>query len=108
MQILQEAGLPPGVINFLPGNPELITDTCIAHPEFAGVHFTGSTGIFKGIYKKIGQHIDNHKYYPRIVGETGGKDFIFAHPSGDVAAIATAMVRGGFEYAGQKCASKTF
>lgn len=110
MKILEEAGMPPGVINFVPGDPAMITDTVMAHREFAGIHYTGSTGIFNGIYKKIAQHIDTYKYYPRIVGETGGKDFIAVHPSSNVAAVATAMIRGGFEYAGQKCsaASRTY
>jgi 1-pyrroline-5-carboxylate dehydrogenase len=110
MQILEEAGLPPGVINFIPGEPGMITDTLMAHREFAGIHYTGSTAIFNGIYKKIAQHIDNYKSYPRVVGETGGKDFIAVHPTAQVAAVATAMIRGGFEYAGQKCsaASRTY
>lgn len=105
MQILQEAGLPAGVINFVAGAPDMITDTVMSHPEFAGIHYTGSTQVFKMIYKKVAQHIDNYKYYPRIVGETGGKDFVFAHASANIPQLATAIVRGAFEYAGQKCSA---
>ncbi|MCX5768471.1 MAG: L-glutamate gamma-semialdehyde dehydrogenase [Gemmatimonadetes bacterium] len=105
LQILHEAGLPPGVINFVPGNAATITDILLADRNFGGVHFTGSTAVFNSMWKTIGQNIDTYKSYPRIVGETGGKDFIVAHPSADAAAIAVAIVRGGFEYQGQKCSA---
>ena len=105
LQILHEAGLPPGVINFVPGNAGMITDILLADRNFGGVHFTGSTAVFNSMWKTIGQNIDKYKSYPRIVGETGGKDFIVAHPSADAAAIAVAIVRGGFEYQGQKCSA---
>ncbi|MEE4294416.1 MAG: L-glutamate gamma-semialdehyde dehydrogenase [Xanthomonadales bacterium] len=110
MQILEEAGLPPGVINFVPGSGADVGDTALASPHFAGVHFTGSTRVFQGMWKTIGENIHNYRSYPRIVGETGGKDFIFAHASADVRALVTAMVRGAFEYQGQKCsaASRAF
>jgi len=110
MQILEEAGLPPGVINFVPGSGADVGDTALASPYFAGVHFTGSTRVFQGMWKTIGENIHNYRSYPRIVGETGGKDFIFAHASADVPALVTAMVRGAFEYQGQKCsaASRAF
>jgi len=110
MQILEEAGLPPGVINFVPGSGADVGDTALASPHFAGVHFTGSTRVFQGMWKTIGENIHNYRSYPRIVGETGGKDFIFAHASADVPALVTAMVRGAFEYQGQKCsaASRAF
>ncbi|NRA75076.1 MAG: L-glutamate gamma-semialdehyde dehydrogenase, partial [Planctomycetes bacterium] len=104
-QMLQEAGLPPGVINFVPGDPVEITSTVLSNPSFAGLHYTGSTEVFRQIWKQIGDQIENYRSYPRIVGETGGKDFIFAHPSADVAALATAAVRGAFEYQGQKCSA---
>ncbi|MCA8975464.1 MAG: L-glutamate gamma-semialdehyde dehydrogenase [Planctomycetes bacterium] len=105
MKLLQEAGLPPGVVNFVPGSGRKIGEPAIAHPDLAGVHFTGSTAVFQGMWKSIGANIHNYKCYPRIVGETGGKDFIFAHPSADIAALVTATVRGAFEYQGQKCSA---
>ncbi|MBK9385628.1 MAG: L-glutamate gamma-semialdehyde dehydrogenase [Planctomycetes bacterium] len=105
MQLLHEAGLPPGVINFVPGAGSKIGNPAIAHPELAGVHFTGSTGVFNGMWKSIGANIDKYKSYPRIVGETGGKDFVFAHPSADPEALVVALVRGSFEYQGQKCSA---
>ena len=110
MKILQEAGLPDGVINFLPGDPEPITDFVLSHRDLAGVHYTGSTAIFNLIWKRVGERMSSYRAYPRIVGETGGKDFILAHASADVDALATAIVRGGFEYQGQKCsaASRVF
>ncbi len=110
MQLLEEAGLPPGVINLVYGLGARIGDPALASPHLAGVHFTGSTGVFHGMWKTIGQNIDRYRNYPRIVGETGGKDFIVAHPSADVDALATAIVRGSFEYQGQKCsaASRVF
>jgi 1-pyrroline-5-carboxylate dehydrogenase len=110
MRVLQEAGLPPGVINLVYGSGATIGDAALASPELAGVHFTGSTGVFHGMWRTIGGNIDRYRNYPRIVGETGGKDFIVAHPSADVEALATAIVRGSFEYQGQKCsaASRVF
>lgn len=105
MQILEEVGLPPGVINFIPGEPAVIGDAALSHPELSGVHFTGSTGTFNHIWQTVGKNLPTYKTYPRIVGETGGKDFIFAHPSADVDALCTAMVRGAFEYQGQKCSA---
>jgi 1-pyrroline-5-carboxylate dehydrogenase len=105
MQLLEEAGLPPGVINFVPGDPGPISDTLLSHRDLAGVHFTGSTGVFNSMWKTIGASMANYRSYPRIVGETGGKDFIVAHVSADVQALAVAIVRGGFEYQGQKCSA---
>ena len=105
MQILKEAGMPDGVINFVPGSGGQIGDPVMASTDLAGVHFTGSTAVFQGMWKQIGTNIHNYGCYPRIVGETGGKDFIFAHPSADVDALVTAMVRGAFEYQGQKCSA---
>ena len=105
MEIFQEAGLPDGVINMVMGDPEMITDTILAHPDFTGVHFTGSTHVFKGIWAKIGKNINTYKTYPRIVGETGGKDFILAHPSSKAKQVATAISRGAFEFQGQKCSA---
>jgi 1-pyrroline-5-carboxylate dehydrogenase len=110
LDVLEEAGLPPGVINMVPGSGADIGDPVLDSPELAGIHFTGSTGVFKGMWARIGQNIDRYKYYPRIVGETGGKDFVFAHASADVQALVVALVRGAFEYQGQKCsaASRAF
>lgn len=105
MKLFEEAGLPPGVINFIPGPPEEIGDAALAHPDLAGVHFTGSTRVFNHIWKTVGTQIEQYKAYPRIVGETGGKDFIFAHESADVEALAVAIVRGAFEFQGQKCSA---
>ncbi|MDQ3697455.1 MAG: aldehyde dehydrogenase family protein, partial [Gemmatimonadota bacterium] len=105
MKILEDAGLPPGVINFVPGDAAAISDAALAHPELAGLHFTGSTGVFNSMWKTIGGNMASYKSYPRIVGETGGKDFIVAHPSADVEAVAVAIARGGFEYQGQKCSA---
>ncbi len=105
MEILREAGLPDGVINMVPGSGGEIGDPVMASPDLAGIHFTGSTPVFQGMWKTIGDNIANYKTYPRIVGETGGKDFIFAHKSADVDALVTAAVRGAFEYQGQKCSA---
>jgi 1-pyrroline-5-carboxylate dehydrogenase len=105
MRLLQEAGLPPGVINLVYGRGATIGDAALASPELAGVHFTGSTPVFQGMWKTIGENIASYRNYPRIVGETGGKDFIVAHPSADVDAVATAILRGSFEYQGQKCSA---
>lgn len=105
MQILKEAGLPDGVINFVPGPGSQVGPICLADPNLAGVHFTGSTGVFHDMWKTIGANIAIYKSYPRIVGETGGKDFIFVHKSAQVDQVVTAMVRGAFEYQGQKCSA---
>jgi 1-pyrroline-5-carboxylate dehydrogenase len=105
MQLLQEAGLPPGVINMVPGSGGQVGNPVLASPELAGIHFTGSTAVFQGMWETVGTNIKNYKTYPRIVGETGGKDFIFAHASADPAALVTAAVRGAFEYQGQKCSA---
>lgn len=104
-KILEAAGVPPGVINFLPGSGRQVGDPVLARPELAGIHFTGSTGVFHGMWKTIGEKIAAYRGYPRIVGETGGKDFVFAHPSADPTALAVALVRGAFEYQGQKCSA---
>jgi 1-pyrroline-5-carboxylate dehydrogenase len=105
MEVFKEAGVPDGVINMVMGDPEMITDTVLASPDFAGIHFTGSTPVFKGIWGKIGNNINTYKTYPRIVGETGGKDFILAHPSAGAKQVATAIARGAFEFQGQKCSA---
>lgn len=105
MDIFKEAGLPDGVINVVYGDPVMITDTVLESPDFAGIHFTGSTFVFKELWKKIGNNIHTYKTYPRIVGETGGKDFIIAHPSAKARQVATAITRGAFEYQGQKCSA---
>ncbi len=103
--LLEEAGLPPGVINFLPGYGHEIAPLAMAHPDLAGIHFTGSTEVFRSLWKTTADNIANYKTYPRLVGETGGKDFIVAHPSADDDALVTAIVRGGYEYQGQKCSA---
>jgi 1-pyrroline-5-carboxylate dehydrogenase len=105
MELLEAAGLPPGVINLVPGDAAEISEVCLSHPELAGVHFTGSTGVFNSMWKTIGANMSRYRSYPRIVGETGGKDFIIAHPSADAQAVAVAIARGGFEYQGQKCSA---
>ena len=105
MDVFKEAGVPPGVINVVFGDPVMITDTVMDSPDFAGLHFTGSTYIFKELWKKIGNNIHNYKTYPRIVGETGGKDFIVAHHSANAKQVATAISRGAFEFQGQKCSA---
>ncbi len=105
MQLLEEAGVPPGVINFVPGSGPVVGDAVLADRRLGGIHFTGSTGVFQGIWSKVGENISKYGQYPRLVGETGGKDFIFAHPSADSAALAIAMLRGAFEYQGQKCSA---
>jgi 1-pyrroline-5-carboxylate dehydrogenase len=104
-KLFEEAGFPPGVINFLPGDAAMISDRVLNHPDLGGVHFTGSTGVFQSMWKTIGANIEKYKSYPRIVGETGGKDFIVAHASADVEALAVAIVRGAFEFQGQKCSA---
>ena len=105
LQLLHEAGLPKGVINFLPGDPVLISEIALKHRDLAGVHFTGSTGVFNSMWSTIGQNMSHYRSYPRIVGETGGKDFMIAHPSADVEAFSVGVVRGAFEYQGQKCSA---
>ena len=105
MEVFKLAGLPAGVINMINGSAGMITDTLIASPDFAGIHFTGSTGVFNDIWGNIGKNISKYKTYPRIVGETGGKDFVVAHPSSIPAQVATALSRGAFEYQGQKCSA---
>ena len=105
MRLLQEAGLPDGVINFLPGSGSVISEVAFKSPHLAGIHFTGSTGTFKNFWKLIGQNIDTYYTYPKIVGETGGKDFIFAHKTAPARELAVAILRGAFEYQGQKCSA---
>ncbi len=105
LKILEKAGLPPGVINFIPGSGSTVGDLVISHPDLAGIHFTGSTAVFQNMWKTVGTNIHKYKTYPRIVGETGGKDFVFAHASADVPALAVALVRGAFEFQGQKCSA---
>ena len=105
MQVFKEAGVPDGVINMVMGDPAMITDVVLKSPDFAGIHYTGSTEVFKDIWAKIGNNIHTYKTYPRIVGETGGKDFIIAHPSANPKEVSTAISRGAFEYQGQKCSA---
>jgi 1-pyrroline-5-carboxylate dehydrogenase len=105
MKLFEAAGLPPGVINVVYGDGAKVAETCLAHRELAGVHFTGSTRVFQSIWSKVGANIASYKSYPRLVGETGGKDFVFAHPSAEVEALAVALVRGAFEFQGQKCSA---
>jgi 1-pyrroline-5-carboxylate dehydrogenase len=105
MRLFEAAGLPPGVINFVPARGSTISEVALNHRDLAGIHFTGSTGVFQSMWRTVGTNIDNYKSYPRVVGETGGKDFIIAHPSADPDALLTAIIRGGFEYQGQKCSA---
>ncbi len=105
LKVLEKAGLPPGVINFVPGAGRTVGDPVLSHPSLAGIHFTGSTAVFQNMWKTIGTNIQNYRTYPRIVGETGGKDFVFAHTSADIQALSVALVRGAFEYQGQKCSA---
>ncbi len=105
MRLLEDAGLPPGVINFVPGSGAEVGDPAIEDGRLGGVHFTGSTEVFQDVWEKIGKNIRSYAQYPRLVGETGGKDFVFAHPSADIESLATALVRGAFEYQGQKCSA---
>ena len=105
VELLEEAGLPPGVINLVAGDGKAVSDVVLDHPEFAGLHFTGSTAVFQMFWREIGARIEGYRHYPRIVGETGGKDFILAHPSADPDVLRTAMIRGAFEYQGQKCSA---
>jgi 1-pyrroline-5-carboxylate dehydrogenase len=105
MRILQAAGLPDGVINLVYGPGSVIGDAALASPDLAGIHFTGSTPVFQGMWRTVGENIGRYRSYPRLVGETGGKDFILVHPSADAGAVATAILRGSFEYQGQKCSA---
>jgi 1-pyrroline-5-carboxylate dehydrogenase len=105
MALLEEAGLPPGVINMVTGDGLAVSDVALAAPDLAGIHFTGSTTTFQHLWRTVGQNIANYRTYPRLVGETGGKDFVVAHPSADEAVLLTALVRGAFEYQGQKCSA---
>lgn len=105
MQILKEAGLPDGVINFIPGRGSMVGKICLDHKDLGGIHFTGSTGVFHQMWKTVGNNIANYKSYPRIVGETGGKDFVFAHESANAKKVVTAIIRGAFEFQGQKCSA---
>jgi 1-pyrroline-5-carboxylate dehydrogenase len=105
MQLLKEAGLPDGVINLVFGDPVEVVEEALANPSLAGVHFTGSSGVFNTIWKRVGNNLDTYRSYPRLVGETGGKNFILAHASADVESLATAIIRSGYEYQGQKCSA---
>ena len=103
--LLEEAGLPPGVINMVTGDGVAVSEVALADPDLAGIHFTGSTRVFQQLWRTVGENIASYRSYPRIVGETGGKDFVVAHPSADLDVLRTAMVRGAFEYQGQKCSA---
>jgi 1-pyrroline-5-carboxylate dehydrogenase len=105
VKLLEAAGLPRGVVNLVAGNPAAISDVVLDSPDLAGIHFTGSTAVFQSMWKRVGENVGRYRSYPRLVGETGGKDFIVAHPSADVQELAVAIVRGGFEYQGQKCSA---
>jgi 1-pyrroline-5-carboxylate dehydrogenase len=105
MELLEEAGLPPGVINMLPGDGIEVSKVALAHPDLAGIHFTGSTATFQHLWRTVGENIASYRSYPRIVGETGGKDFVLAHPTADPDVVRTALIRGAFEYQGQKCSA---
>jgi 1-pyrroline-5-carboxylate dehydrogenase len=105
MELLEEAGMPPGVVNLVTGDGIAVSDVVLAHPEFAGLHFTGSTATFQHLWRQIGENLTTYRYYPRIVGETGGKDFVLAHPSADPDVLRTALIRGAFEFQGQKCSA---
>jgi 1-pyrroline-5-carboxylate dehydrogenase len=105
LKLLEEAGLPPGVVNFVPGPGRAVGDPALASPELGGLHFTGSTAVFQGMWRTMAENLGRYRGYPRVVGETGGKDFVFVHPSADVDAAAVALVRGAFEYQGQKCSA---
>jgi 1-pyrroline-5-carboxylate dehydrogenase len=110
MRLLEAAGLPPGVVNLLPGNGKAVSDVVLSDHQLAGIHFTGSTGVFQHLWRTVGENIVGYRTYPRLVGETGGKDFVLAHPSADPEAVRVALLRGAFEYQGQKCsaASRAF
>jgi len=104
-RLLEAAGLPPGVVNFVPGDGGTVGPAAITHPALAGIHFTGSTETFQGMWRSVGENIARYRSYPRVVGETGGKDFIIAHPGANADAVRTAIIRAGFEYQGQKCSA---
>jgi len=105
MRLLEAAGLPPGVINLVTGDGQAVSQVALTHPDLAGIHFTGSTATFQHLWRTVGENIARYRNYPRVVGETGGKDFVIVHPSADPASIATTLVRGAFEYQGQKCSA---
>jgi 1-pyrroline-5-carboxylate dehydrogenase len=105
MRLFQEAGLPPGVINFVPGDSVMVSERLLADPALAGIHFTGSTAVFQSLWKAVAGNLEQYASYPRLVGETGGKDFVLAHPSADVDALVVALIRGAYEYQGQKCSA---
>lgn len=105
MELLAEAGMPPGVINMLPGDGLAVSEVALTHPDLAGIHFTGSTGTFQKLWSSVGANLPSYRTYPRLVGETGGKDFVIAHPSADPDVLRTALIRGAFEYSGQKCSA---
>ena len=105
MELLVEAGMPPGVINMLPGDGLAVSEVALAHPDLAGIHFTGSTPTFQWLWQTVGANLPSYRTYPRLVGETGGKDFVIAHPSADPEVVTTALIRGAFEYSGQKCSA---
>jgi len=105
MRLLEAAGLPPGVINMVTGDGTAVSNVALRHPDLAGIHFTGSTGTFQHLWRTVGENIASYRAYPRLVGETGGKDFVIAHPSADPAVLSTALIRGAFEYQGQKCSA---
>jgi 1-pyrroline-5-carboxylate dehydrogenase len=105
MRLFAEAGLPPGVINFVPGDAAEISRLLLDHQELGGIHFTGSTGVFNSMWERVGQNLPRYRSYPRIVGETGGKDFVVVHPSADSVEVAVGLVRGAYEYQGQKCSA---
>ena len=105
VKLLEASGLPPGVINFVPGDAVEVSNVLLDHPAFAGIHFTGSTAVFNGMWERVGKNLGNYRTYPRIVGETGGKDFVMVHPSADPQEVAVGLVRGAFEYQGQKCSA---
>jgi 1-pyrroline-5-carboxylate dehydrogenase len=105
MELLLAAGMPPGVINMVSGNASEISDKVLSHPDLAGIHFTGSTEVFQGMWREVGQNVNRYRTYPRLIGETGGKDFVMAHASADADALRTALIRGAFEYQGQKCSA---
>ncbi len=105
MKLMMDAGLPPGVINFVPGRASVVGDVCMSHPDLAGIHFTGSTAVFRKLWRDVANNLENLRSYPRIVGETGGKDFIVAHPNCDEKALIVALLRGAFEFQGQKCSA---
>jgi 1-pyrroline-5-carboxylate dehydrogenase len=105
MRLLEAAGLPPGVINMVTGDGQAVSKVAVPHPDLAGIHFTGSTGTFQHLWRTVGENISGYRGYPRLVGETGGKDFVIAHPSADPDVLVTALVRGAFEYQGQKCSA---